>query len=350
MTSSLPRRSRSRRTWTTLAPVRYALSDPAHSAVDFRKGCYVGQELTARTHHTGVTRKRILPGRFFRESEECVSSSLPQLIAQTAVDARAFVMVCTEAQLVGHGGRAGTAHGRATGRDDVRHRATPAQLQDRIDHRHRGCRSARLIARARRSSAPATRADGRDGRDGRDIQRRRGRGVDVALSRVPHGVVGSGDREWARQGVAERGTGCVDRMYNFDAALRLGQLLQTLNAVQPVALGVRVDHRIAALADLLRLGVSAKGTARATHLALLLEDLVRAVEYACDVSTTSNERRTVRRSATGRALRVACVALQSALHVEVVAAARDDGLREGLAADEAREGQGLLLDHLPDRR
>nr|GAT54076.1 aminomethyltransferase folate-binding domain-containing protein [Mycena chlorophos] len=30
-------------------------------AVDFRKGCYVGQELTVRTYHTGVIRKRILP-------------------------------------------------------------------------------------------------------------------------------------------------------------------------------------------------------------------------------------------------------------------------------------------------
>ena len=29
--------------------------------VDFRKGCYVGQELTIRTHHTGVVRKRIMP-------------------------------------------------------------------------------------------------------------------------------------------------------------------------------------------------------------------------------------------------------------------------------------------------
>ena len=29
---------------------------------DFQ-GCYVGQELTARTHHTGVVRKRILPLR-----------------------------------------------------------------------------------------------------------------------------------------------------------------------------------------------------------------------------------------------------------------------------------------------
>lgn len=31
------------------------------SAIDFRKGCYVGQELTIRTKHIGVVRKRILP-------------------------------------------------------------------------------------------------------------------------------------------------------------------------------------------------------------------------------------------------------------------------------------------------
>ncbi|KAF7332180.1 Aminomethyltransferase folate-binding domain-containing protein [Mycena kentingensis (nom. inval.)] len=30
-------------------------------AVDFRKGCWVGQELTVRTYHTGMIRKRILP-------------------------------------------------------------------------------------------------------------------------------------------------------------------------------------------------------------------------------------------------------------------------------------------------
>jgi transferase CAF17, mitochondrial len=29
--------------------------------VSFHKGCYIGQELTARTHHTGVTRKRLMP-------------------------------------------------------------------------------------------------------------------------------------------------------------------------------------------------------------------------------------------------------------------------------------------------
>ena len=34
------------------------------NAVSFEKGCYVGQELTARTHHRGVVRKRIVPARF----------------------------------------------------------------------------------------------------------------------------------------------------------------------------------------------------------------------------------------------------------------------------------------------
>jgi len=29
--------------------------------ISFHKGCYVGQELTARTHHTGVVRKRLMP-------------------------------------------------------------------------------------------------------------------------------------------------------------------------------------------------------------------------------------------------------------------------------------------------
>lgn len=32
--------------------------------VSFHKGCYIGQELTARTHHTGVIRKRLMPIHF----------------------------------------------------------------------------------------------------------------------------------------------------------------------------------------------------------------------------------------------------------------------------------------------
>ena len=45
-----------------VTPLEYNL-DYLHG-VNFHKGCYIGQELTARTHHTGVIRKRILPLRF----------------------------------------------------------------------------------------------------------------------------------------------------------------------------------------------------------------------------------------------------------------------------------------------
>ncbi|KAI9208005.1 uncharacterized protein BJ171DRAFT_492338 [Polychytrium aggregatum] len=37
--------------------------------VDFRKGCYLGQELTIRTYHTGVTRKRIVPVQLYTDTE-----------------------------------------------------------------------------------------------------------------------------------------------------------------------------------------------------------------------------------------------------------------------------------------
>ena len=37
--------------------------------IDFRKGCYIGQELTIRTHHTGVVRKRILPVALYPTAE-----------------------------------------------------------------------------------------------------------------------------------------------------------------------------------------------------------------------------------------------------------------------------------------
>ena len=37
--------------------------------ISFHKGCYIGQELTARTHHTGVVRKRIMPLTFSRNHQ-----------------------------------------------------------------------------------------------------------------------------------------------------------------------------------------------------------------------------------------------------------------------------------------
>lgn len=38
-----------------------------YGGIDFHKGCYLGQELTIRTHHTGVVRKRILPVQLYSE-------------------------------------------------------------------------------------------------------------------------------------------------------------------------------------------------------------------------------------------------------------------------------------------
>ena len=45
------------------------------NGIDFRKGCYVGQELTIRTKHTGVVRKRILPVQLDPPTSESSSIS-----------------------------------------------------------------------------------------------------------------------------------------------------------------------------------------------------------------------------------------------------------------------------------
>ena len=44
--------------------------------MDFRKGCYVGQELTVRTYHQGVVRKRILPIYLERLNHQTLMSLL----------------------------------------------------------------------------------------------------------------------------------------------------------------------------------------------------------------------------------------------------------------------------------
>uniref|UniRef100_A0ACD5XWI1 Uncharacterized protein n=1 Tax=Avena sativa TaxID=4498 RepID=A0ACD5XWI1_AVESA len=40
------------------------------NAISFEKGCYIGQELIARTHHRGVIRKRLLPLKFVDENDK----------------------------------------------------------------------------------------------------------------------------------------------------------------------------------------------------------------------------------------------------------------------------------------
>jgi folate-binding protein YgfZ len=43
--------------------------------IDFHKGCYLGQELTIRTHHTGVVRKRILPVNLYQKSRRAAKDT-----------------------------------------------------------------------------------------------------------------------------------------------------------------------------------------------------------------------------------------------------------------------------------
>lgn len=47
-------------------PLEYNLA--GLNGISFDKGCYVGQELIARTHHRGVIRKRLLPLKFVTDS------------------------------------------------------------------------------------------------------------------------------------------------------------------------------------------------------------------------------------------------------------------------------------------
>jgi len=58
-------------------PLEYNL-DYLHG-VSFHKGCYLGQELTARTHHTGVVRKRIVPLTLSGEVPPSLTDNLEDL-------------------------------------------------------------------------------------------------------------------------------------------------------------------------------------------------------------------------------------------------------------------------------
>ncbi|KPI92417.1 Putative transferase CAF17-like, mitochondrial [Papilio xuthus] len=45
--------------------------------VSFHKGCYIGQELTARVHHTGVVRKRLMPLKFTADVKDSIQKDCP---------------------------------------------------------------------------------------------------------------------------------------------------------------------------------------------------------------------------------------------------------------------------------
>ncbi|KAJ1892158.1 ccr4 associated factor [Coemansia sp. IMI 209127] len=55
--------------------------------VNFSKGCYVGQELTIRTHHRGVVRKRIVPVLFSHASDDASLLAVDPGFAQSQAPA-----------------------------------------------------------------------------------------------------------------------------------------------------------------------------------------------------------------------------------------------------------------------
>ncbi|BBM98220.1 transferase CAF17, mitochondrial [Marchantia polymorpha subsp. ruderalis] len=57
-------------------PLEYNLA--GLNAISFEKGCYIGQELVARTHHRGVIRKRLMPVNFvFEDGSEAQQEVVP---------------------------------------------------------------------------------------------------------------------------------------------------------------------------------------------------------------------------------------------------------------------------------
>lgn len=68
--------------------------------VDFHKGCYVGQELTVRTHHRGVVRKRILPVQLYSRG-----AAPPQTLQYTPQTHQQALQAPAELRTVGAPGR-----------------------------------------------------------------------------------------------------------------------------------------------------------------------------------------------------------------------------------------------------
>ena len=81
-----------------------------YGGIDFHKGCYLGQELTIRTHHTGVVRKRILPVQIYSENSPIPKDQTRPLYDPTA----ALPQPPSEANIAKCGARGRS--GRSTGK------------------------------------------------------------------------------------------------------------------------------------------------------------------------------------------------------------------------------------------
>lgn len=78
--------------------------------LDFHKGCYLGQELTVRTHHTGVIRKRIVTLRLFQSADSIPPPTLESHVQLDANEEKWVPRERCDVQLPG--GNKGRAIGR----------------------------------------------------------------------------------------------------------------------------------------------------------------------------------------------------------------------------------------------
>jgi folate-binding protein YgfZ len=70
-------------------PLEYNLD--GLNAISFSKGCYVGQELVARTHFQGMVRKRLMP--ITLQDEAAAGRTLEHLVSQSSMCMLAHVSV-----------------------------------------------------------------------------------------------------------------------------------------------------------------------------------------------------------------------------------------------------------------
>jgi folate-binding protein YgfZ len=67
------------------------------NAISFEKGCYIGQELIARTHHRGVIRKRLIPLKFVDENDKGINSVLNN--AKSSICCRMIILPLVSPEL-----------------------------------------------------------------------------------------------------------------------------------------------------------------------------------------------------------------------------------------------------------
>ncbi|KAL7753899.1 ccr4 associated factor [Sorochytrium milnesiophthora] len=63
------------------------------NGVDFRKGCYLGQELTIRTYHTGVTRKRIVPVQLLTSGTNATTLTVDRSLAVSVPPSQSDILL-----------------------------------------------------------------------------------------------------------------------------------------------------------------------------------------------------------------------------------------------------------------